>query len=215
VTPRRHARVHTPGASPAATGFTLVEMIVVMIVLSVLAAVVVPRVAGLGVRQAEAEVRQAQDMLTLAAEKAAALNAPAAIDYADKTLTLYTFRMKADPSGNAAADLSIEGAGAGKWTPDPLANPLRLSRVTVDAARLDGVPLPAGKPWRITFSPGQARPGVEFDLKDDSSRTWTLRLESDATQTTASRAGQADAGSNAAPRRSIDLDDAGRGTAKW
>lgn len=182
-----------------------------MIILGVLAAVVVPRVTGLGVRQAEGEVRQAQDLLSLAADKAASLNAPMAVDYAEKTLTLWTFRAK----GDAAVDLSVDGAGSGKWTPDPLADPLRLARVIVDAARVDGVPLPAGKPWRIAFAPGQARPGVEIDLKDDSARTWTLRLESDATQAVVERVGQAGGRATPPPVRSIDLDDAGRGTAKW
>lgn len=202
---RRSGRVQQPLRHSA---FTLVEMIAVMIILSVLATVVVPRVIGLGARQAEAEVRQVQDVLSLAAEKAAALNAPTAVDYTDKTLRLWTFR----PTAEAAADLSLDGSAAGKWAPDPLSDPLRLARVTIDAARTDGQALPPNKPWRITFSPGQARPGVELDLKDDSSRTWTVRLDAEATQAIVLRAGQSP--TPTAPR-SIDLDDAGRGTAKW
>ena len=189
--------------------FTLIELICVMVILSVIAGMIVPRILNTRARAAENESREVQRLLNVAGEKAALWSLPVAINYADGKLELWTRRA----DGGTASD--AVGAASGRWIVDPGAESVTLVNTRIKQATADGVVLPGGK-WRIEFAPGQPRPAVGIALESvaNAAAGWQVSLDSDANGATRQATG-AGGDRGAAIARSIDLDDAGKGTAPW
>jgi prepilin-type N-terminal cleavage/methylation domain-containing protein len=210
----RQARAGRPPAFR--TAFTLLEILVVIVILSVLATAIVPRMLNVGQRQAELEAKAVQRLLSIAAEKSTVWNQPVAVDFQlDKsTLSIWTQREDARASADAT------GAARVRWEYDGLVEPVILDRLKISLATQDGQSLSSAK-WRVTFTPGQPRALVAINLEpkvDRDGPRWTITLP--VGETAASRTTSADpthpAGTGLATQsRSIDLDDAGKGDVKW
>jgi prepilin-type N-terminal cleavage/methylation domain-containing protein len=207
-------------AGGARGAFTLLEILVVVVILSILATAIVPRMLNVGQRQAEQEARAVQRLLSIAAEKVSVWNQPVAVDYqADKnTLSVWTQREDA----KATADTT--GAARVRWSYDPLVEPVLLDRLKISSASTDGQSLASGK-WRVTFIPGQPRPVIAVNLEPKSDRDgarWTVTLPADeviAMRTSSSdpskSIGSGSSSSFGSQARSIDLDDTGKGETSW
>lgn len=185
--------------------FTLIELICVIVILSVIAGMIVPRILNTRARAAENESREVQRLLNVAGEKAALWSLPVAINYADGKLELWTRRADA-----ATAD----GVAAARWIVDPGAESITLANTRIRLATIDTVALPNSK-WRIEFAPGQPRPavGIALDSVANAAAGWQLALDPEASGASRTPTGTSNGG--AAVARSIDLDDAGKGTAPW
>ena len=196
------------------SAFTLIELICVVVILAVLAALTVPRMLNTGTRAAENESRAVQRLLSVASEKSGLWPLPVAIDYADNRLTLW--KRRSDSADSV-------GASASRWTPDPLTEPVTLTNTQIRQAIVDGIVQSRGK-WRVEFAPGQPRPVVVIALEQaalkGSTRTtsagWEVRLDREAPGVSrVATGGDDDARPSVAVTRSTDLDDAGKGTAPW
>ncbi len=204
--------------------FTLLEIIVVILILGVLAAVFVPRALNVGRRQSELESRQVQRLVSVALDKARLWNQTVAIDYrqdADAARSsrpgrsvgrLSVWSMRADA---AAADAGGVGAAGVRWAPDPLVEPVLLSRANLALASLNGQALPPAA-WRVTLTPGQPRPTLVLSLEGDGGSRFSIRVEPDApgAMRIDETPGAASSPLGVGPR-SIDLDDAGKGQSPW
>jgi prepilin-type N-terminal cleavage/methylation domain-containing protein len=210
---RRGSRV---GVAPR-PGFTLVELIVVIIILAVMAGVIVPRTLNVGSRQADVEARAAQQLLTLAAERDTLSVEPQAIEYDDASGEL---RLLVRRAGTVTTLGRNDSADA--WRPDPLLLPVVFTSSRLAQAWADGRPLP-GSQWRVVFSPSQPRPSLTLQVEHSSDRSrssepgtaWQLVLAPDAAAATRLpvQAGQGFA--SLASARSIDLDAVGKGEKPW
>lgn len=194
--------------------FTLLEIIVVIVIISILAGAIVPRMLNVGRRQAELEAKAVQRLLSVAAEKSDVWNQPVAIDLIEDTkLSVYTRRADTTAATDAVGSATV------KWQPDGLIEPVALNRLRISMATQDGVVLPSGK-WRINMMPGQPRPAVSIQLDPKSEGDgprWTISLAADdpLARRASGTEGGAAGSSFAAQSRTIDLDDAGKGQTPW
>lgn len=205
-----------PGAGPgsilgsfpnrASGGFTLIELIVVMIIIGVIAGMTIPRMFGSSARAALAEAENVQRLLTIAAERDAYGSEPLALEYseADQTLTILARRD------------SSAGSGQGQWMPDRVLLPVFLSKVRVAGAWEGGRALPR-KSWRVVFSKLELRPLLSIQLESLSTDsrgakpTWQITLSPEAS--TATR--ELGVGRLVPDSRVIDLDLTGKGDKSW
>lgn len=183
--------------------FTLVEMIAVMVILGVLAAAIIPRVAGNAARQAEVESRNVQRLISVAAERTSLWTQPVAIDFDDGRL-----RLLAVKTGESTAASS----GRGEWVADPLVEPVQLERAKMRRVMLDGQALSPTR-WRATFTPSQPRPALELELGTaEQADGWVIELPGEST---AARRRSSVAPGRADAQTTIDLDDTGKGATPW
>jgi general secretion pathway protein G len=211
-----------PAPIHGSRGFTLVELIVVIVILGVMTGLVVPRLASNDRRRAEAEVRSVAGMLTLIAQRDGLGNHQMAMTFQSlrSSIRLDTRRrMGATDRRGGVAAASVE---TGQWRPDPL-----LSEVVLDAAehvetRFDGKPAD-DRNWRIEFAPGGSgvpRPVIEIVIAMRGNRrearpAWLVELLPSAPEASMVTA---DARTGAAVGRgpvSVDLDRLGRSDVPW
>lgn len=213
----------TRATTRARAGFTLVELIVVIVVLGVMTGLIVPRFTSNDRRRAEAEVRALAGMLTVVAQRDALGNHQMALDFQSlrSSVRLDTRRRAGatDRRGGAAR----AGAELGQWRPDPLVSEVVLDTAQHVETRFDGKPADE-RAWRIEFAPGSsgvARPLIEIVLAQrTTSRTqaqpaWIVELLPSAPE---ARIITADPRTGAPIGRapgSVDLDRLGRSDVAW
>ncbi len=150
--------------------FTFVELVVVIVIVSIVAGLVIPRITSWKSRQGELSVYAVADLLSAAAKRDVYSTQPAAVEFDAKG----GLRLMALQVTNAASF----DPGAEVWVQDPL----------TPAANLAGVHLLAGaagpqeldpKKFRVEF-PGaggaQGRPGVALLFGDDEGQRWLVKL---------------------------------------
>lgn len=194
--PPRPAASRSPvPAPPRSRGFSIVEIIVVLVILSVLAAAVVPRLAAMSGRQARADAEAVAELLSIAARRDELTSQRVALDFDAERGSLRLLTRRAD-----AAD----------WRPDPLAPDAQLRGSFLESVESEGVDLDPDR-WRIEFQQSGRRPPVTLVVTDDRKRdSWRVTLPVGA-----SRAALAPAASRLAPDGSIDLDAVGRSEEPW
>ncbi len=157
--------------------FTFIELVVVIVIISVVAGLVIPRITSWKSRQGELSVNAVADVLSAAAKRDTYSTQPAALVY------------DGGSSGIRLMALQVNNArsfdpGAETWVQDPL----------TPVANLDGVKLLAGaagsteldvRKFRVEF-PGaggaQGRPGVALLFGDDQGQRWLVRLAPSGTR---------------------------------
>lgn len=176
-------------------GFSIVEIIVVLVILSVLAAAVVPRLAAMSGRQARADAEAIVELLSIAARRDDLTSQRVALDF---------------DAERASVRLLTRRADATEWRQDPLAPDASLRGSFVESVESEGVDLDS-RHWRIEFPQASRRPGLSLVVTDDrKQQSWRISLPSGAT-----RAVMAPASSLAAPDGSIDLDAMGKAEEPW
>jgi prepilin-type N-terminal cleavage/methylation domain-containing protein len=187
-------------------GFTIVEVIVVMIILGVLGALVVPRLVGVGGRQAEVEAESVRVLLSAFAQRDAIARQRVALafDAARSELSVQAL-VPADVGavgsagggegqGGGDGDASLaalagESAGAAMaWRNTGLIRPVRLALVGLGEVLVGGQSQPVDAAWRVTLSPAQTRPSLTLVLRERGGgaegRAWQVDLPSAATGAT-------------------------------
>lgn len=218
--PSRHHAAACATRRARSRAFTLLELIVVITIIAILAAVFLPRLTGQSQRAAEAEAAAVQRLLTAAAERAAmdggqrlAIRYSTEDDRASLSMVVRNDR--------AAAGTARRGMDA-DWRQDLLVEPVEFSHLELTQATLDGRRLDPRK-WFASLGSAQVRPSLSILLSPRGNATPTayrIELTPDgltavttsipaAQLTTSGRAPQAP------PARAIDLDATGRGDSPW
>lgn len=204
-----------------ARAFTLIELIVVIVVLSVVAGIAAPRLLNSSSRRAQSEVRQIAELLSAAARRDGSGGglgeAQRVVFDADKgVLSLEVRRARAGEQD------------AGAWREDPLVAPVNLENVRLERAVVDGVNADE-RGWRLDLAPGRVRPTIELVFVADQAGGKARRTGSAAPARPAANAERwnvlllsyaagaeiAGVGGAGAALRSVDLDATGMGDKPW
>lgn len=196
---------------PRATSraFSLVEMIVVVVLLVVLAAVTVPRVAGSGDRRARAEVDAVASLLTQAARRQALSMQRVAVEHDGARARVAVVVLR-----GGEAEREARGMGAAEWQSDPLLPPVWLRWTEVVWAGNDtGVLEP--RRFHVELGGPGSRGSLMLVLRQrGGDGLWTVRL-----LPTADRAQVVEGESGTRPWAgdpdTVDLDLAGRRDSPW
>lgn len=190
-----------------ARAFTFVELVVVIVILSVVAGLVIPRLTSWKSREGELAVNIVADMLTAAAKRDTYSTQRSAVDFDAATgrFRLLALRVR---------DVQSFDPGGEEWVEDPLS----------PAAQLEGAHLVSGmmgiaeldpKKFQIDF-PGagsaQGRVGIALVFADDAGQQWTVRLPATATR---AEVVPGNAGPLTADSYAVDLDATGRRDDPW
>lgn len=182
--------------------FTLLEMIVVVIVLTILAALIVPRLTGNQKREFRAAVDKVSDLLTMYGQR--------------QNLGQRIVGIQQNRYDNSIALIEIDDAGgdpgSGNWRIDPYVKPVRLPGFMTDSDvefYVDGDPYDASD-WPLSSEPGQERPTIEIRLRGSEDFA-TLVLQPHGVAPIVVN-GENSSGINRTP---IDLDNEGRSREDW
>ncbi|QQS08963.1 MAG: type II secretion system protein [Phycisphaerales bacterium] len=149
-------------------GFTIIEVLVVVVLIGLMAAVVVPRLTGTRA-DLVSEAQSVANLLESAALRDQVSSQSLAISFTNDTFSVLSLAAP-DPKSN---DLSSH-----QWQDDRLASPVHLERLMLKVARADGVPLDE-RTFRVEFSPTSIRPELILTLVNPSNSdndAWTLTL---------------------------------------
>ncbi len=192
----------------AARAFTMVELIVVVVVMTVIAATILPRFAGNEARAAEQEARNVKEFFSSVGARAALTSQSLQVEY---RATSKQFVMK-----TARATDPANFASEREWLADPLLAPVTLSHIVVKLITTEGLPGDALS-FSIELPVGKPRPAMVVVLAQSSpgeKGAWRVELASTAVQAKLTRTDPLDAAMPLAGT-SVDLDDAGMGENPW
>ena len=182
-------------------GFTLLEMIVVVVILAILFSMSIPRFGGTQRRALQLASDQVADLLTMYAQRATLGQKPVAVAYDPDRRSIMLLVIDIDDDRpDQPAD----------WQVDRLVTPVKLpDSVELLDARADGDPVDIAL-WPIANRPGKDRPTIEITLLGRD-RQVTVVLPSHAV---APRQVDPDR-PEPALRMPIDLDATGRHREEW
>jgi prepilin-type N-terminal cleavage/methylation domain-containing protein len=186
-------------------GFTLIELIVVVVVLAVLAGLTLPRVMGTGDRKGRAEAEAAASLLTQAARRQMLTTSRVALEYDAQTAALKIVTLK-------PTDLTSFDSRERLWVEDPLLPRVPLETLEVASATSSTAALDP-KRFHAELSEATGRVALTLLLRDRLAGTeWSLRLPPTSDRALLAQGRPQDA---AADPDSIDLDDTGRRDSPW
>ena len=141
---------------PSARGFTLLEMIVVIVVLAILATLIGPRMTGNQRREFRVAVDKVGDLLTMYGQRQ---------NLGQKIVGIQQRR-----EDNSIMLIEIDAAdtsGFSNWRIDPYVKPVRLPVFMTDSDvefYVDGDPYDCAD-WPLSSEPGQERPTIEIQMR--------------------------------------------------
>lgn len=190
----------------ARRAFTLIELIVVIVLLTVIAGAIVPRLVTTEARRAETSVKNIAALLSAAAHRDAVGGDSIAIVHDGKAgqMTLETLRR-------------AESTAAAEWKRDRFTQPVEFDQVRVRQALIDGREA-SGNEWRIEFTPVEQRPTVELIVEsgaEGKSRAWYIELLPYDTSAKIVSMGGGSSVPTSTALRSVDLDASGKGDSAW
>jgi prepilin-type N-terminal cleavage/methylation domain-containing protein len=182
-------------------GFTLVELIVVIVLISLLAAVVLPRLFMRSGREAKAEVDALAALIGTAARRTTLTTQRVALDYHESAMRLMVLRAR-NPDSFALSNL--------EWTADLLTPPVALEHVQLTSAMRDGSRLDTRR-FRIELG-HELRPEILLTLDSSAGKSWTIWLSPEIDGAVVM---DRDQSADHIQSRVVDLDRAGRGLSAW
>ena len=191
-------------SKPISRAFTLIELVVVMIVMSIIMAITLPRLSNTDGRRLQNAADELADMLTMFAHNAATEHRPIAIWHDSLRNWIVLLIMDIDP---AAPDEQPQ------WQVSNFVRPIKLPD-TVDKDTVigmqDGESVDFQR-WPIATKPGQPRTDIQISFTDDNGVTKTLLLQGHALSPV-----QLDSLTDtSAVRLAVDLDATGRRQEDW
>lgn len=198
--PLRPAR--SGGLTRPRPAFTLVELIVVIIILSVAAAMIAPRLVRRDQRRGERIVQHCVELLRAATTRASITADAIAIEY-DKDAGLLRVLTPLRPEG-----FTQTWAQRLRWRPDPLIPPVNLETLEIDQFLVDSRRSRDG--WAILGPAGAASISLTLRPRDAAKESSTWRIIADTSTATV----QLQSDSSADPSI-IDLDAAGLRDTPW
>lgn len=195
--------------NPVDRAFTMIEIVVVIVLLSVVSGIVLPRLVSTGARNAQVEAQSARAVLSAAAQRDALSSQAMALFYSDDTREL-TLAVQAS-TGDADVEVS--------WIPAALVRPARFESGVLRSVAIDGRPM-AARAWRVEFSPSQPRPALSLLVVFEGSAlggaaAWQVDLAPDATAAVVTPLHSADEWRPVLTTSSQDLDAQGRRSTPW
>ncbi|MBX9736077.1 MAG: prepilin-type N-terminal cleavage/methylation domain-containing protein [Phycisphaerales bacterium] len=172
----------------SARAFSMVEMIVVIILIGILAAVALPRMGGTRDRAAAAESESVRQLMSSLGQRLTLSGQVVALQYEPDARRL-SLLMQADATSTSSTTSSTN-ANAEHWKLMPLVRPVTLASTRLSALVVDGRSIPvttmngnAGAPYQLEFQPGRARPVVSIvlvreDLAGDEAPAYQIDLPS-------------------------------------
>lgn len=182
-------------------GFTLLELIIVASLLALVAALVVPRLAGMTRREADVAAERLSEILAMFAFRDTAGAQQTAIWMNPDSGCVELWNLESDPTRPAEPP---------QWVADRFVQAFRLppgvelTEVSSDGQRM------VGDEWKILSAPGGSRPRIEMRLAA-AGRDIVLLLEPSATAPVRYDDGTMREGGRVA----IDLDMTGRDREPW
>jgi prepilin-type N-terminal cleavage/methylation domain-containing protein len=188
-------------AAPFRRAFTLLELVIVIVVIALLAAIALPRLAATQSRRFQASAERVADLLTMFAQRESLGQKPVGLWHDVERNQIVLMVLDIDPAfPEAPAD----------WYVDHLVAPVTLpEEITVMGVRLDGEHL-GDVGWFLSNRPGEDRPIIELSLSSDESFT-TLVLPSSGVAARQLEGGDA----LLAARTPVDLDALGQSREDW
>ena len=151
------------------TAFTLLELLVVVLILAILAAITIPRMVGHEQRTFQLAADEGADLLTMYAQREAMSPKPVGIWHDGARNWIALVVLDFDPARPDEAP---------DWRIDPFAKPVKLpDNVHQDgvSARADGEFIDFRR-WPVASNPGNPRPGIEIALRADDGTVKTIVL---------------------------------------
>lgn len=187
--------------------FTLIEVIVVIILLGVAAAVVIPRAFSGSAKRAEQVAGSAASLLTAVAQRDATAFEPMLLVYSRGDATLEVHVMRGDAEGRDRA-----------WEPDLFIDPVRFGDGVLRSASIDGQPLD-DREWQIELPVNTPRPGIVLEIGEEgadegSARGWRITLLPGASAARLTDL-RSDTGAADPSGQVVDLDAIGMGDRAW
>lgn len=213
-------------ASIRSRAFTLIELILVVVLISVLAAVALPRFTGGDRRHAENELAAVEAFLAAVAERDELSSEPLAIAFEGGGAPGRARGRDGDPPARGVLWLQVRRRADPsrpdqhpQWTPDPLVAPVTLSFLTLREAAADNLRLDP-RAWRVTLTQTEPRPALSLLLVMDAApggaaAAWQVDLPPHSTAPTRTAVAGGALRLMPAPSRAIDLDAVGRGNQPW
>jgi prepilin-type N-terminal cleavage/methylation domain-containing protein len=182
-------------------GFTLLELVIVASLLALVAALVVPRLAGMTRREADVAAERLAEILAMFAFRDTAGAQQTAIWMNPDSGCVELWNLESDPTRPSEPP---------QWRPDRFVQGFRLPvGVELTEVSRDGQRM-VGDEWKILSAPGGSRPRIEMRLVAEG-RDVTLLLEPSATAPVRFDNGSMLEGGRVA----IDLDETGRDREPW
>ena len=190
-----------PMSEPVHRGFTIIEVVIVVLVLAVLASVVIPRLGGVGRRTERLSIDRVSDLLAAFGYRDSLASGSSAIEYnaTDHSLTLLILRR--DPEQPNEPEI---------WMRDILAPVTKLPGTVELSAFEDGERLPNGD-WSLLTNMDGTRPKIEMELLGENIHATVLLDPWAQTPTVVDENTQA----NSTLTTSIDLDAVGQDKDPW
>jgi prepilin-type N-terminal cleavage/methylation domain-containing protein len=180
--------------------FTMLEMLVVIVILGLIAAVVAPRVMRSQDREAEAAVSRLADLFSAAARRD---------EFGSQAIAL---SIDKERSRVELWSRTSESGGRSKWKADPLTPAVDVSALEITGVT-SGLRELNPDEWWFEFPQTSLRPSLTVTARSlRSTKTWTLELPAGASQATLAEA------SNLRARDQIgviDLDATGKEDVAW
>lgn len=187
-------------------GFTIMELVVVVVLLGVAAGMVVPRIVGGEDRKVRAGAERVAELLSALARRDAMLSQPMALlyDAERQRLVAQVLLRTKDNFGEPVSTWRED-----RLLPDADLRGLKLVSVHADGAELDATSL------RVEFDQFTARPSLRVVVSDEKDRYfWNAEMGSSVLQAQVLSGDGKDAG-GLGDARVVDLDDTGLGETAW
>ena len=148
----REPKPHSCPSGPR--GFTIIEVVIAVLVISLMAGLIIPRLGGVGKRAEQLTVDRVADLLAAFSYRDSLASGSTALEYSSSEGSLTLLLLRRDPDNPAANEV---------WMRDTLAPVVRIPESILLNAYEDGALMPNGD-WSLLTNLDGTRPKIEIEL---------------------------------------------------